>query len=351
MGEWEQAENCYRKVIELRPEHSDSHNNLGIVLKRQGRMRDAGAAFEQALSLDPDHARAHHNLGNLYRRAGHLPEAIRHFRAAIDAGLQTTDARQALVNALFSGGKSDEAIQVLDEWLQIEPDHPIARHVRASLLAETAPSRASDDYVRTIFDGMASSFDDHLGGLQYRAPELVVAALAASLGTGSCELAVLDAGCGTGLCGPLVKPLAAHLTGVDLSSGMLRNAGRTGVYDELFEGELTAFLQQHQAVFDAIISADTLCYFGDLVEVCEAAAGALKPDGRFVFTVERLDRNDGDGYVLHYKGRYSHREQYVRDVVERAGFSLVSMDVETIRRESGSDVQGLVVCAGFPSSG
>ena len=44
---------------------------------------------------------------------------------------------------------------------------------------------------------------------------------------------ILDAGCGTGLCGPLVAPHAQRLTGVDLSAGMLAQASEKGVYDEL----------------------------------------------------------------------------------------------------------------------
>ena len=35
---------------------------------------------------------------------------------------------------------------------------------------------------------------------------------------------ILDAGCGTGLCGPLLRPLAARLVGVDLSEKMVELA-------------------------------------------------------------------------------------------------------------------------------
>ena len=42
----------------------------------------------------------------------------------------------------------------------------------------------------------------------------------------------LDLGCGTGLCGPLVKPRVERLDGVDLSGAMLDRARATGVYDD-----------------------------------------------------------------------------------------------------------------------
>ena len=81
------------------------------------------------------------------------------------------------------------------------------------------------------------------------------------------SLDVLDAGCGTGLCGPLVAPYARRLTGVDLSAGMLAQAKEKNVYDALMKGELTEYLRDSREAFDLIVSADTLVYFGGLEDV------------------------------------------------------------------------------------
>ena len=58
------------------------------------------------------------------------------------------------------------------------------------------------------------------------------------------SLDVLDAGCGTGLCGPLIAPYARRLVGVDLSERMLDQARARNVYDELVRRELTAYLRE-----------------------------------------------------------------------------------------------------------
>src|SRR4029077_16423873 len=105
-------------------------------------------------------------------------------------------------------------------------------------------------------------------------------------------LDVLDAGCGTGLCGLLVAPYARQLVGVDLSEGMLDHARKKNVYDELVRGELTAYLQNRHDAFDLIVTADTLVYFGALEDVAVAAAGALRSGGRVVFTVEEATDDD-----------------------------------------------------------
>jgi predicted TPR repeat methyltransferase len=160
---------------------------------------------------------------------------------------------------------------------------------------------------------------------------------------------VLDAGCGTGLCGPLIAPYARRLTGVDLSARMLDQARARNVYDELVKGELTAFLCGARAEYDVIVSADTLCYFGPLHDVTAAAAAALRPGGQVVFTVEELIAGGAEsGYSLSARGRYQHAHQYVERVLAAAHLRSAIASAE-LRLESGEPVPGLVVRATKPT--
>jgi predicted TPR repeat methyltransferase len=218
----------------------------------------------------------------------------------------------------------------------------------AACSGEGVPSRASDAYVEKAFDAFASSFDAKLASLSYRAPALVTAMLATPGQEAAKSLDVLDAGCGTGLCGPLVAPHARRLIGVDLSSGMLAQAAERHVYDELVKGELTAYLRAHEASFDAILSADTLVYFGPLDEVFAAAAAALRPGGRFVFTLEEATGTDvTNGHLLQANGRYCHTQEYVERALGEAGLRSEVVHAE-LRMESGVPVAGLVVRATRP---
>ncbi|WP_204319811.1 class I SAM-dependent DNA methyltransferase, partial [Klebsiella pneumoniae] len=83
----------------------------------------------------------------------------------------------------------------------------------AAISGENVPDRASDAYVANLFDAFAATFDHKLARLDYRAPELVAEAVAASQEAGTTGLAILDAGCGTGLCGPSLRPFADRLIG------------------------------------------------------------------------------------------------------------------------------------------
>jgi predicted TPR repeat methyltransferase len=176
---------------------------------------------------------------------------------------------------------------------------------------------------------------------------LVTAAAAAALGEPKGTLAVLDAGCGTGWCGPLLRPYARRLTGVDLSPAMVEQARARQVYDDLIVAELTAHLQAAAESYDFIASADTLVYFGDLLPICVAAAGALRPGGLLIFTLERANSPDAEdrGFCLQPHGRYCHSEPYVRRILGEAGFRVRGLAAGVLRKEMGQPVQGIVASA------
>jgi predicted TPR repeat methyltransferase len=156
---------------------------------------------------------------------------------------------------------------------------------------------------------------------------------------------VLDAGCGTGLCGPLVRNLCRTLVGVDLSTKMLAHAQRRSCYDELQTAELGAFMRTRPRAFDAIVCADTLVYFGDLAEPLAAAHAALREAGVFVFTVEALAEAVEAEHRLEMSGRYSHSEGYLRRILGESGFDIASIARKKLREERAASVEGYLVVA------
>lgn len=346
VGRLEEAESTFRKIISTNPNFIDAYNNLGIVLKDLKRHQEAHDIYRHALELSPDRVEVLNNLGNVLRKLDREKEAIETFEKAIELMPYFRDAYQRLARLYVVTGQREQAQALYRRWLDEAPDDPIARHMGAAVIGDTPPERAADGYVKETFDGFANSFDKVLKTLEYKAPFLVIDAIKDALGPPRKDFNVLDAGSGTGLCGPLITPYAKHLTGVDLSPGMLAKAEGREVYDELLEGELTGFMTDRAAEYDIIISADTLCYFGDLEAVSKAACGALKTDGYLVITLEKSDEDESQAdFTLHTHGRYSHKESYLRRVLTDAGLSIVSVGHEVLRQERAEPVAGLVVTA------
>jgi predicted TPR repeat methyltransferase len=343
--QFDEARAAYEQALALCPE-AGTWNNLGAACRALERPDAAHAAYQSALELDPKHALTHHNLGNLLASRGRTRDAIEHYCIALTLRPSDRSSRQLGI-AYSILGRHDEAAAVYRAWLAREPENALARHMLAACSGEDVPVRASDACIEQLFDAFAGTFDEKLARLGYRAPELCRAALAAAVGVPAKNLVALDAGCGTGLCGPLLAPFVRHLTGVDLSSKMLSKARLGGCYDELVHAELTGYLARSSERFELIVSADTFIYFGALDGVLNAAAGALRAGGLLIFSVEQASGElAGErGHLLDAHGRYRHSEAYLKRMLDAAGLRLGGMVPGVLRTEAGASVDGVVVTA------
>jgi predicted TPR repeat methyltransferase len=337
------ALSAYRRAAELGNKSPEMFNNLGVLLRARGEFVEAEQHFRSALAENPNHGPAHHNLGSILGGTGRVDEAVGHFWT----GVLNMPVRNPYLTALAHNyfGRRDKAVEVFADLLKKDPDNVQLKHLMSSFSGVDVPERASDQYIEKTFDSFARSFDLTLKRLAYQAPKLVAAAVEVVVGPPRGDLEILDAGCGTGLCGALLRPFATRLIGVDLSAGMLEKAAAIGVYDELVKAELTAFLQGSDTAYDAIVLADTLCYFGSLETFAAAAANAVKPGGLLVFTVEALPAEAQEGFRVDLSGRYQHAGAYVDGVLKHAGFELLARKADTLRMERLDPVTGFVVSA------
>lgn len=239
--------------------------------------------------------------------------------------------------------KQNEAMELTDAWLDAFPDNPVALHALETLKEAPEVKRASAEYVEELFDAFADSFDSVLEGLAYRAP-LQVAKAVKKLSLNE-NAAVLDLGCGTGLCGAGLKKenvVFASLTGVDLSEKMLGKAQARGIYTNLEQSDLLAFLPEHPAAFDLIVSADVFTYLGDLSDLLAAMSAALKKGGYAVFTVSE-NTKDPDSYGIEPSGRFTHGRNYVVSGLKENNLEVLSAACVELRQELGAPVYGLLV--------
>lgn len=344
MGRLDEAEQHYMASIDLDPSRIDVYNNAALLQARRGDLEAATTTLQRVVQMAPEFSDARQNLVGIHLRGGKVHEAISECAQGLITDPRHHGLRRLLGMAYSVSGQLEQAKEVYLAWLRDEPDRVEPRHHLAGLTGENVPDRAPDAYVRATFDGFAGSFDSKLAALGYKAPEFVASVVQRRCAEAGPALRIADAGCGTGLCGPLLAPFARRLVGVDLSAPMLERARERGGYDELEQAELVEFLRARPDAFDLLVSADTLCYFGRLDDFAAAARSSLAAGGLLVFTVEAHDDlPKAPDFRLHPHGRYSHRLGYLHDALAGAGFAQVQAQAVVLRQEAQLPVHGWLV--------
>lgn len=325
-----------------RPAYAEALHGAAVSLLALDRPDDALQAFDRALRVQPDYPEAWCGRATLLLRAQEADEALHSYGQAVRLRPGYARAQLGSANALRALGRRDEAVAAYEAALACGADADTVAYLLASLGAAPAPQVSPAGYVAALFDQYAGRFDRHLVDvLRYRTPALLADLLARQAQRQGLD--IVDLGCGTGLCGPLLRPLARRLEGVDLSAGMLTQARELGVYDALTCAELTAFLRSAPARWDVLTAADVLVYVGALDGVFAAARAALRPGGLFVLSVETLAEEGSEDYALRPSGRYVHAPRYLQALAGQHGFTVRETVPCILREDSGSDVAGLLV--------
>lgn len=127
-------------AVRIQPNHAEAHNLLGGALAGVGRSAESIPQFELALRIQPDYSNARLNLANALSRSGRFAEAADNFRQLLkvfpdDATTKTLLARTQVKYAavLVREGKLPEALQQLDQAVELDPSMEQARESRDEL--------------------------------------------------------------------------------------------------------------------------------------------------------------------------------------------------------------------------
>ena len=385
-GQIDQAIARMRDLLQRFPAQSGIWNDLGLMLQGSGRNEQALEAFRRAVALEPSNQRAVCNAiaelidsdrseeaiewiirfrqtaGNTQSLRWELIDCYKRTQRWQSAGdlleewLRETPNEESLYQALASlwreCGDEEKLADVLKRWLERFPGNPVAEHILKCQMGSSerendSIERASDAYVRHVFDRFAASFDESLADLNYRSPMMTGQALAERIGppdAATRTMRVLDGGCGTGLCGPYLLPYSSWLTGVDLSQKMLERARAREIYDELIESELTDFLKRSaenpDARWDLFLASDVFNYFGNLSEALTLVHRVLTEKGWIAFSVETQLTPSEQFYEATTTGRYRHSVSHVAELLARIGFESILFEDFELRKQADNQVRG-----------
>ncbi|MGR3302182.1 MAG: tetratricopeptide repeat protein [Candidatus Scalindua sp.] len=118
-----EAEKEYKKAIELDSEDADPHCNLGDLYSEQKKYAEAEKEYKKAIELDSEDADPHCNLGDLYSEQKKYAEAEREYKKAIE--LDPNDASNIVSYANFLyyiQKKYDKAEELYKKAVGLDPN-------------------------------------------------------------------------------------------------------------------------------------------------------------------------------------------------------------------------------------
>jgi predicted TPR repeat methyltransferase len=349
LGKPEQALQALDEALSHEPDAADALQHRAVALTMLGRHDAALADWDRLLRVQPDHGAAWLLRGETLQHLERHEEALASYDSALarDPRLGKAWSRRGAV--LKDMGQHQQAATAFQQAIDHGDDPELNRYFLAALDGADQPANPPLRYVEFLFDGYAEKFDEHLVQvLNYQAHRVLVQQLAA---LGRRFNRALDLGCGTGLCGPLLKPMAQRLDGVDVSGNMLAKAKALGVYDRLSQDDLVDHLATIDERYDLAVAADVFIYVGALEAVFDGVARVSEPGGVFCFSVELAP--DEQDFVLRPSQRYAHSERYLRVLALRHGFEIRSALRHPIREDQRQPIPGLYLClqavSGAPS--
>jgi tetratricopeptide (TPR) repeat protein len=126
-GRVDEAIEQYKLAIESNPHSADALSNLGTAYLHQGRTDEALEAYHRAVKNAGPDGYVHHRLGVVYLRLGRYEDAIDQFRKALSKEPDLADARFHLGECYRELGDEKRAIENYEATLEIDPNFVAAR--------------------------------------------------------------------------------------------------------------------------------------------------------------------------------------------------------------------------------
>lgn len=143
-GRRNDAEDLYRKILEINPHHADALHLLGVIAHQARRYDEAVELIGKAIAIHPKGASYYLNLGNALRAQGRLDEALQSYRQSISLAPHGFEVYVNLGNVLREKGALAEAVESYQHALALHPDSPEAHVSLGNALQEQGNSEGAE---------------------------------------------------------------------------------------------------------------------------------------------------------------------------------------------------------------
>ena len=117
------AKQLFQKAIQIQPNYAPAHNNLGIIFNALEEVQGAIDSYQKAIQIQPNYAHAHNNLGMAFRELGEFEKAISSYQMAIKIKSNYVDAHHNLGMMFQKMREHQKAISCFQKAIQIKFNH------------------------------------------------------------------------------------------------------------------------------------------------------------------------------------------------------------------------------------
>jgi tetratricopeptide (TPR) repeat protein len=128
------AETLWQDTLAKNPDCWVAHCNLGVILRKQGKLAEAEGHYRTALKCSLGLDQVLNNLGLLLIDTGRAEEAIEYLRQAVGVKPGSGSAHNNLGIALAQRGRFDEAMVHFREAIKFQPDNALTHNSLANIL-------------------------------------------------------------------------------------------------------------------------------------------------------------------------------------------------------------------------
>lgn len=149
-GQYDIALTRLTRSLEINPDLPETHNAMGILSERLGRIDDARKYYEQAISLKADDSNIQNNYAQFLCKQGEWDQAEVHFLKAAENPLYRTP-EIPYTNAGICAARNKSYVRAenyLRNALKINPNLPLALYQMASLNYDIRNMVAARDYLK-----------------------------------------------------------------------------------------------------------------------------------------------------------------------------------------------------------
>lgn len=160
-GQFDKAEEFYRKAMEIEPESPIPLNCLGYSYVTQGKLDDAIKYLQKAVDIDPMEPKFNNNLGLAYGMKKDYEKAFMCFRRVTNEA----NAYYNMSSIYAMNGMEEEAKRALQVTVEMNPNHHEAKRMLTAYSEyERNPEEFSQPLLSGDFPGASVPYQERVAG-------------------------------------------------------------------------------------------------------------------------------------------------------------------------------------------